>query len=274
LKQDIINGSYNGLYCGIYAGTEVYGLFKILPGNWYVKGGSFMPDYGWKIDDHTSYTRAGDLGFTGAGSHAGLFFLPNYYDLGFEVGGSLSSISVTAGVFNGSGQKTPVDFKADKAYVAKVEYSGSFSAVNLRFGVSGYGYRSYKAAGIHLGLAFSENLVVLGEMDWTHHFLNVYTGAYSAPQVRENVHTMAAFAEVNYRAMQGLWLIGKYDRFDPLRGVSDDDVSAATNSVGRVTVGVEFFPYSFVEVRPQYRYTIERPSISNDVFLIQTHLWF
>jgi hypothetical protein len=269
LKQDLINGSYGGLYNGLYAGTEVYGLFKLLPGNWYLKGGSFLPEYGWKLDDHTAYTRGGDLGFTGAGFHPGLFFTPNYNDIGFEIGGSVSHLSITAGFFNGTGQKTPIDFNADKAYVAKIEYVESFSSLNCRIGASGYGYKNYKMAGVLFGLG-TESVVFLAEADWTRHAL----GQFPTVNVIQDVHQMTAYAELNVRAMQGLWFVGKYDMFDPLRGVSDDDTTPTTNTVKRVTVGFELFPYSFVEVRPQYRYTLERPSISNDVFLIQTHLWF
>ncbi len=41
---------------------EAYGLANILPNNGYIKGGSFMPNYGIRIDDHTAYIKGGDLG--------------------------------------------------------------------------------------------------------------------------------------------------------------------------------------------------------------------
>lgn len=267
-KYDIVNGGYNGLYGGIYNGTEVFGIAKILPGGGYIKGGAFLPDFGWRLDDHTAYTRGGDLGFTGAGFRPGLIFVPNYQDIGIEAGTYLGDCFVTAGLFNGSGHTDPIKIPFDKeyAYTGKIEYRGSFSPFNFRVGLSGYGYKSFHMAGLTVGFA-TEDIVVLGEMDLTHQNL-------SGTAVIENVNSMAAYAEIDYRAMQGLWLTGKFDMYDPLQGVSDDNTSPQTNTIKRVTAGLEFFPFSFVEIRPQYRIAIETPSIDNDVALVQMHLWF
>ncbi|MBI4546943.1 MAG: hypothetical protein HY707_03125 [Ignavibacteriae bacterium] len=268
-KHDIVNGTYNGLFGGIYNGTEVFGIARVLPQGWYIKGGSFLPDYGWRLDDHTAYTRGGDLGFTGAGFHPGLLFIPNYKDIGAEIGGYIQNLLITAGVFNGTGHSTPIDFSKQKAYSAKLEYMDKLGSINCRVGVSGYGYKSFKMGGVTVGLATANSvIVILGEIDWTHHYL-------AGSTVLEGVHTMAALAELDYRIIQGLWFTGKFDMFDPLRGVKDNDMSPSTNSLKRITIGLEIFPYSFVEVRPQFRLTLEKPSIDdNNVGLVQVHLWF
>lgn len=275
-KQDLINGGYNGLYGGQFNGTEVFGIAKVLPGGGYIKGGEFLPDFGWRLDDHTAYTRGGDLGFTGAGTgySDGLIFIPNYQDIGVEVGSSIDNISFTTGLFNGSGHYQPIKdlvHEKDFAYTGKIEYIGSLSPVNFRVGVSGYGYKSFKIGGITLGFA-TQDFAVLGEMDWTHQNL-------SGTTVIENVNSMAAYAELDIRAIQGVWFIGKFDMYDPLQGRSDDwtpaDLPAGNyNSLRRVTAGMEFFPMSFVEIRPQYRFNMETPSKDNDVALVQMHLWF
>ena len=262
---------YGGLYGGIYGGTEVYGIAKVLPNGGYIKGGTFLPDYGWRYDDHTAYIRGGDLGFTGAGYHPGLIFIPNYKDIGVEVGIYIENLSITSGVFNGSGHTDPIGFSADKAYTAKVSYRGSVSDVNYQINISGYGFRSYKMGGVGLGLG-SSNLVVFGEMDWTHENLDVTQSV--EPRINIGFNSMALLAEADYRAVQGVWLIGRFEMFDPKVGYSDDPNGDPLNSIKRVTAGLEFFPFSFVEVRPQYRFVIETPSIQNDVALIQTHLWF
>lgn len=267
-KQDIINGTYGGLYNGLYNGTEVYGLLRIVPGSWYVKGGSFLPDFGWRLDDHTAYTRGGDLGFTGAGFHPGLMFVPNYHDIGVEVGGYLGDLMITSGLFNGTGQTAPIDFDKDKAYTVKLQYMSSLSSLNFLVGASGYGFRSYKIGGIMAGFATGDsNLVFTGEVDWTHN-------AMAGTTVVENIDQMAVYAELDYRAIQGLWVTGKFDAFDPLEGISDDPAGSPSNSVQRVTLGFEFFPFPFVEVRPQYRIVIQHPSNDNNVALVQFHLWF
>lgn len=265
-RQDLISPSFRDL-----SGPEVFVIAKILPGKWYIKGGDFLPDYGWRLDDHTAYIRGGNIGtLNGLQTNAGLIFRPNYKDVGVEIGGYAGSLMFTAGLFNGNGNNGPVGFSNEKAYVGKIEQMGSLSSLNYRLGISGYGYKSYKMGGVHFGIG-NEDITVMGEFDLTHHAIDVT--AYNVP-VNEQVNQMAAYAEIDIRAMQGLWVIGKFDMFDPLQGVTDDGQSPETNSVKRITMGVELFPFSFVEIRPQYRLNIENPGISNDQILVQTHIWY
>jgi hypothetical protein len=56
-KQDLVNPGYTKL-----SGPELFGLARILPGGWYVKGGVFMPNFGLRLDDHGIH-RGGDLGY-------------------------------------------------------------------------------------------------------------------------------------------------------------------------------------------------------------------
>ena len=269
-KQDIVNGTYSGpggLNAGLYNGTEVYGLAKVLPGGGYIKGGSFLPNYGWRIDDHTAYTRGGDLGFTGAGYHPGLLFVPNYKDIGLELGFYVEDLFITAGLFNGTGQFTPIDFSDYKAYAVKVEYAGGggASSFNYRIGASGYGYRDFSMGGFNAGIGIGD-LALLGEVDWTKNYM--VSGS------NPGGNSMMAFGELDYRAVQGLWLTGRFDMIDPVQGIGNSDATPSTNTIERLTLGVECFPLSFVEVRPQYRIVIEQPSVSNDVALVQMHVWF
>ncbi|MBI3193678.1 MAG: hypothetical protein HYZ34_04305 [Ignavibacteriae bacterium] len=254
-KDDIINsGSY-----GSKVGLEAYGLMKVLPNNGYIKFGAFLPDYGWRLDDHTGFTRGGAL-----------FFTPNYKDIGLELGSYFGDVFLTAGVYNGTGNEWKIDFSKDKAYTMKIEYMGKADELNFRIGASGYGFRSYKMGGVHAGLAFGD-LIISGEMDWTN---NKLLNPTSPNPIDESKNMMAAYAEVDYRAMQGLWFTGKFDMFDPLNGIGDDDVSSATNTLKRLTFGLEYYPFSFVELRPQYRVVMETPSVDNNQALVQLHLWF
>lgn len=267
-KQDIVNGTYSGpggLNAGLYNGTEVYGLAKILPSGGYIKGGSFLPNYGWRIDDHTAYTRGGDLGYTGAGSHPGLLFVPNYKDIGVEAGIYIENLFLTAGLFNGTGQLTPIHFSKYKAYAVKIEYAGGLSSMNYRIGASGYGYQAFSMGGITAGLGGAD-FVAFAEADWTKN--------YMIDPTNPGGNSMVALAEIDIRAIQGIWLTGRFDVVDPVEGRANDDATPATNSIERVTLGLEVFPFSFVEVRPQYRVVLETPSFSNDVALVQMHIWF
>lgn len=269
-KQDLVNGTYGSAYNG----TEVYGVAKVLPGNWYIKGGLFLPDFGWRQDDHTAYVRGGDFGIVRSGGSGavenGLIFTPNYSDLGVEVGGYLGDLMITGGVFNGTGHNYPIDFSKDKAYAAKVEYMGSVDVLTFRVGASGYGFRNFKIGGFTAGFATAESaLVVMGEMDWTQHYYDPLLNT-----VDPNSNAMAAYAEADYRVIQGVWVTGRFDMFDPVEGLADNDLTPATNARKRVTAGLELFPYSFVEIRPQYRFAIEKPRLNDDLGLVQIHLWF
>ena len=50
-----------GRYDFIQEIWEAYGVLHILPNNGYIKIGSFLPNFGIRLDDHTAYTRGGDL---------------------------------------------------------------------------------------------------------------------------------------------------------------------------------------------------------------------
>jgi len=49
-------------YDFIWGIWEAYAIARILPNGGYLKGGTFQPNYGIRLDDHTAYTRGGDLG--------------------------------------------------------------------------------------------------------------------------------------------------------------------------------------------------------------------
>jgi len=278
-KQDILNTAYGNL-----SGPEVFGIAKPFSGGWYIKGGDFLPDYGWRLDDHTAYTRGGDLGFINSvgfgalGYSPGLIFVPNYKDIGFEVGGSVGGLSLSTGLFNGTGNTKKIDFTNQKAYVGKVEYMGNLSDVNYRIGASGYGFNGTTMGGFTLGIG-TDVVIFMAEMDWTKNYYVVTNSpALYRSTINPGGYSMAAYAEVDVQATQGVWLIGKFDVFDPVQGRGDDwvitDPQPNYNSVKRITVGLEVFPYSFVEIRPQYRFNVETPSFDNNQFLTQMHLWF
>ncbi len=258
-KQDIINGTYGSFY----PGTEAFGLAKILPNAGYVKGGIFLPNYGLRLDDHTAYTRGGSLGFIDATKlvQHGLIFVPNYKDIGLEIGEYFGDLFVTAGLFNGTGNSTPIKFSSRKAFALKAEYAGTISDVNFNIGGSAYGYDVMSMQGLSAGIAVGD-FTLLGEIDWTNNYM-------PAPSVSPNGQSLAAYAEIDFRATPGVWLTGAYDVFDP-----NNNSSVTGDAFRRITLGMEFFPYSFVELRPQYRINMENPSADNDLALVQMHLWF
>lgn len=267
-KQDLINPKYGPFNEGLYSGPEVFGMGRILPKMWYMKFGVFLPNYGWRLDDHTSYIRGGNLGFVGGlPFNFGLIFLPNYKDVGFEIGGNIGNLFLTAGSFNGTGNLEPLRFSTDRAYLGRAEYIVKLSKLNLRAGASYYTYKNYQMGGITAGIGYSR-VVILGEIDWTRNSQQLtFGGGGPAYLILGGRKTMAASGEVDVLAVDGIWAVVKYDIFDPARGISNDDVS-------RLTLGLEIFAYPMVEIRPQYRIEMEDANVDNNLMLIQLHFWF
>lgn len=77
----------------------------------------------------------------------------------------------------------------------------------------------------------------------------------------------ALMVEAAYRLTKGLEAIIRLDRFDPSDQATKDEFT-------RIVFGFEFFPYSFVEIRPQYRIQMEEPKVKNDSFVLQFHFYY
>ena len=63
-----------------------------------------------------------------------------------------------------------------------------------------------------------------------------------------------------------------YARYDWLDKDTDSDNNAET--ISHLILGFEFIPYSFIEIRPQYRFIIEDPAIDNNAVVVQFHFWY
>jgi hypothetical protein len=74
-------------------------------------------------------------------------------------------------------------------------------------------------------------------------------------------------AELVYVVTIGLEAVVRYDRVDPNTSVSNDELQ-------HIILGFEWFPYSFIEIRPQYRFILEDPIVTNDAVVIQFHFWY
>lgn len=253
-------------YDFIWQVWEAYAVAHILPNEGYVKGGSFTPNYGIRLDDHTAYTRGGDLGLiTPGATKRGLIFDPRYIESGVEVGQYISDfVLVTASVGN---PRTPVIFTTDPSYTANLLFYPVISnkaalmlggSVHIyrqqQFVVNKYIYPQVQLYGGYAGIGIG-NFTLLGEYD----IANSY--------VKKDSASSALMIEAAYNLFKGVEAVVRYDRFDPLTDVNNDDIS-------RLIVGFELFPYSFIEVRPQYRHQMEHPEITDDTFLVQLHLWY
>ncbi|KAF0153073.1 MAG: hypothetical protein FD143_513 [Ignavibacteria bacterium] len=239
---------------------EGYGIAKILPNESYIKAGSFVPYFGLRLDDHTAYTRGGDYGLLfSKGIAQGLIYNPLYVEAGVELGANLSeNLFLTASVGK---PKSHATFAFDPTYTARLEYSpviekfqftlgGSFASAktnlftkvlktNLYGGFAGVGYK---------------RLTLMGEYDIAKDYL------------ASGATTKALMLEAAYNLMIGLDAVFRYDKLET--GLPTGDTKFA-----HLILGVEFFPYSFVELRPQYRINYAGESKEGS-FVLQFHFWY
>ncbi len=239
---------------------EGYGLARIFPNNSYLKVGSFIPNFGLRIDDHTAYTRGGDFGLLfSINNRQGLIYNPFYTEAGAEMGIYISNWAfLTASA--GSNLFDNTTFRKDPTYTARLELNPSIGQVAFTFG------GSYTAAKIRqpidmyggfFGFGY-DRFTLLAEYDIAKNLITSTTN-----DIQSNAIMIEAAAVI----VGGLEAVVRYDRWDPDKNISKDEIS-------HVIFGFEFFPYSFVEIRPQYRLVIEDPSVDNDSFVLQFHFWY
>lgn len=251
------NINLTGRYDFIQEIWEAYGTLHILPNNGYIKAGSFQPNYGLRLDDHTAYTRGGDLFvLSGATKRQGLIYSPWYTEAGVEAGIYIDNWAfLTASA--GSNISTNSAFSKDPTYTARLEITPKLGKVYMIFG------GSYAAAKIPQSSDFYggftgfgyKRFSLIGEFDRANNLI--------ATGIKSNL----AMVEAAYAITLGLDFLVRWDWLDVDADVSNDELH-------HVIVGFEWFPYSFIEIRPQYRFIIEEPSVTNDSFVLQFHFWY
>jgi hypothetical protein len=254
-------------YDFIWGIWEAYGTARIFPNESYIKAGTFTPNYGIRLDDHTAYTRGGDLGriTTLQNQKQGLIYEPRYIETGVEVGINLFNFAqFTASAGN---SRDPELFTSDPSYTASLQVLHSIEPVNIMVGASASIFRTrrldasfnllYPQVQMFGGFAgiSNGNFSVMGEYDIAKNYL------------RNDSSSAAVMIEASYMVIKGADIVVRYDRFDPLIDIADDELS-------RIVVGLELHPYSFVEIRPQYRFQMEKPEVKNNTFLVQFHFWY
>ena len=201
---------------GVASGTEVFGLLKLLPAHGYIKIGRFTPAYGIRLEDRNNRAE----------------------DTGFELGSSPGPITLSAGVFNGSG--------GDKRKVLSARAEGRTEIGEVKLNLGGSVLRQPAAgADVRLLGAFggvsAGSLTVFGEAD----FRRDDAGGATRD-------ALLTYAEADFLVRSGLDLKVIYEYTDP-------DVDLKTGSFSVWSFGFEFFPVAGLEVKPLFRLQKEEP---------------
>jgi hypothetical protein len=197
---------------------ELFGLFSFADNRGYVKFGRFFPPYGWAIPDDAAFIRE-PLGFA--------FSSP---DAGVEVGFDLWNWSTQLALLNGSSGQRDAD-RGKKVTL--------LTAQRFRHGTIGMSFAYDDAAkgatmwgGILGGLNFGR-FSLLGEYD---------ARRTDADASGDDLRLAASFIEADVLIQRGLSLKYTHDWIDP-------NLSVPTDRQQRDSLGVEYIPYPFVQLR-------------------------
>ncbi len=242
--------------------TEYWALVSNLPQNAWLRIGRTLPNYGLRVDDHTSFIRGGNLNKTSVLDIdgldiEGLIFAPSLLysppailELGVPMFGGLQwTSSISTSIINNSEELNNLTTQFN--YIGNIndyiDYMGGFSYMQQD---------KFTMTGISGGLSF-------GDFTWT----------FEADQAENWIDgntSLALYDEIAWEIIQGVQLIGKYDFFDP-------KTDWQTGSISRYTFGAEIYPLNIMEIKLQARFNQldqDNSTTPDPEYLIQTHFWF
>lgn len=228
--------------------------YEGLPLESWVSFAKELPILGWRIDDHTVFTRGGNLSTLGL-DREGMPYTP-FIDSPFLVEvGSIPLSGLDLSVMAGTGFITASDSATFSAAKIAYGYSGDLFVGRVGYAYLQEGELAASVATWGLGV---NKFVWLGELsqmnDW--------------PRTGQNNY--AAMQQLSYRLFQGIDVIARYEFFDP-------ELDLLTGAIQRTTLGVELFPFPGLEVKMSYRSSqLEFPSSTPDAenqFLAQFHFY-
>ena len=236
--------------------TEFWALLNNLPQNAWIRFGRSLPNYGLRVDDHTSFIRGGNYSRTTLNlDKEGLLFGPYLNPpIIFEIGvpmfnGLQWTSSVGTGIIQNHDELTNL--------TTQFNYSESVNE-NFKYLV-GFNFMQedqLEMMGISGGLSFL-NFTYTFEIDQAENLIDGST-------------SLALYDELVWGVIQGLQIIGKYDFFDP-------QTELLSGSISRYSLGVEIYPLNIMEIKLQIRINqidLENIAKPDPEYLIQTHFWF
>jgi len=237
---------------------ELWGMFRRLPFNSYVKVGRFKVPYGIRLDDHTSFVKD-RLGFGNRSQDNGI-------EIGFTPATFFWHLSLT----NGAGDPAiALDNNRFKAITSKA----GFTIKNFGLGASFYYNRFISSpqkfdrarAGVFASFSWKD-FVLLSEIDWgrNDNFL----------PITNRTEVLTFYSEAAYQVYNSVWLKAKWDLWDPNTKLFTTGQNVKNDVIQRLTLGSDIFIYNFADVKLQYRFNIEEPKRSNDELLTQLYIFF
>jgi hypothetical protein len=241
---------------------EGYLLLHELPYGIYAKGGRFVPAYGLRLDDHTSFIRRQ---FDLDGS------LPEVRVTGVEVGASPNYPFLNLSWFRTNPATEP-----PPAFDIFDVGPGWGMAANL--GIRELGWSLGGSAMVRRNSASPEEEATMGGaygvFNLWHYARSVPLtgqaefdqGSFTSPSGRKRT-ARAFFTEIDYLLGNGLNLLAEYDWEDP-------DIEVEGDAAQRLAIGVQFTPYPGITLDTRLRGLVPAEGASGGDVFLQLHLWY
>lgn len=217
--------------------------------NGFVRAGLAKPSFGLKLDDHTVFTRGGNIRLTSGDHREGMPFLPTLnnvelMELGFYWGDNYVSINRSNGYISGEGSNT----------VGRFEHYRSIRSFRTMAGGSILTEGDLQMVGLFGGVS-RRNLSWMGEVTIAE---NLVSG-----------RSIASYSELTWKVKQGFNISGRVDFFDESMKYTED-------AIRRTTFGLNYVPLPFVDIKFQIRssHLSGGKSPRGVEVLSQLHLWF
>jgi hypothetical protein len=237
------------LYLDVQAGPggssarEVFGVFSWKRGNGYLKAGKILPPFGFRLPDDAVYIRQ----FTG--------FTYSAPDTGVEIGWEPGRLSVHLAAVNGASGGAEEDRSKQFSLLMVQRIGKGRIGVSASNNISG-GARTTQAG--MLGAINLGRVAVLAEGDWRE-------------TRQDGIKTrLVGFLEADLLLTRGLNLKLAHDWTDPDRDVR-------TDARARDSLGLEWVPYPFVQLRLFARRTDGPPQVPGArgrQFELEAHVFF
>jgi hypothetical protein len=221
LDQDVGSGSSST--------RELFGLLSSRNGNTYVKVGKVFLPYGWALPDDDAFIRE-PLGFAFTGP-----------DIGIEAGFEPGKWSVHLAVVNGNAATSDDDRTKKFTLRTSRRFKKTIIGVSGANDLSGGTTTTW--AGVFNGTNIGR-LSLLWEVDWRR----------ARPNNDPTIETWAAYVEANMLLKRGMNIKYAHDWIEPNRDI-------ATDQRQRDSLGFEYIPYPFVQLRAFFRWKDGPPQV-------------
>ena len=219
----------------------------------YVKTGIGKPSFGLKLDDHTVFTRGGNIRLIHGNHREGMPFVPALKNAPFlELGHYKGNTHYSFGMIKGYLYE-----KSESSY-GRLEHFFSNGSLNKMIGAS---FFRETTAAKDLQMVNLFGGLNRGNLSWM--------GEVTVAENLVSDRSIASYSELSLKVKKGFTILARIDFFDESMIYTED-------AIRRTTFGLNYVPLPLVDIKFQIRSTQLSGIVPSKgiEFLSQLHLWF